>query len=144
MQDSQESEGSVPLEQITERRRELLKTLDFADGEANTSFLRQHSNVPEGSLNYHLRKLEEWDLIEVVGRKRVGSGDPAKVWSLTESGEEMVADLETITGDLGRPPSASELADRVDELEESLRGMQDDLPKIVSELVEKELENRRE
>jgi predicted ArsR family transcriptional regulator len=109
-------------EQISDTRADLLAVLgrdaDAGGDGLPTGELRREADVPTGSMSYHMDALEEWGLVDVVGREQEGGGDPSKVWALTARGQEF----------LDRPaarrlPTRAEveaLHDRVDALEEQL------------------------
>lgn len=77
-------------EQISDTRADLLAVLaradDDGDGGLPTGALRREADVPTGSMSYHMDALQEWGLVDVVGREQEGGGDPSKVWALAERG----------------------------------------------------------
>lgn len=78
---------------LGEQREQLLQAFDKRGRtEIDTSTLRRDSGVPTGSVRHHLEKLVEWGLvIEEDSRRYISSGGShARVWSLTERGEEFV------------------------------------------------------
>jgi len=109
-------------DQISTTRADLLAVLgraaDAGDDGLPTGALRREAGVPSGSISYHMDALEEWGLVDVVGREQEGGGDPSKVWALTDRGQ----------GFLDRPaahrlPTREEvqaLHDHVDALEDEL------------------------
>jgi predicted ArsR family transcriptional regulator len=71
---------------ISEDQAKLLATIHAAEDGIPTGRLREAVSIPAGSMHYHLTRLEEWDLVEVVGRQAEGGGSPSKVWDTTEQG----------------------------------------------------------
>ncbi|WP_339105882.1 hypothetical protein [Haloterrigena salinisoli] len=153
MGESQKSEESVTIDRLGDTRRSILETIRAVGGEGDTSTIKRttETEIPEGSTRYHFRWLEEEGLIVEIGRKDVShGGKDAIVWGLTDAGEDL---LETIDAEMGRddrPKTVSELNERIDELESEVENLKEvvrsalseDLPAIISEHVEKELEQR--
>ncbi|ELY67231.1 transcriptional regulator [Natronococcus jeotgali DSM 18795] len=121
MSDSKQSERSVPIGKIKDRRESLLSALELAGGEATTPTLRENGDVPRGSINYHLELLEEWGAIMRVGSEQVGGGEKAVVWAITDEGRDA---LEEIRERDESPPSASELEGRADLLEARVKRLE--------------------
>ena len=113
---------------ISGHRREMLQAIRFHDGEANTSEIKDYSNVQRGSFDHHIDKLlrppesiretVDWlgdeGLIEETGRVDVGSPMPARQFALTESGEKafqsVIDDISICASDV------RDLQQRVEEL----------------------------
>lgn len=72
--------------EISEDQAKLLATIHAADDAIPTGRLREAVSIPAGSMHYHLGRLEEWELVDVVGRKSEGGGSPSKCWETTERG----------------------------------------------------------
>lgn len=129
-----ESENWGPeMESIEERlnqgsghRRNILGAFKAAtERELNTSVLRQRADVPSGSMNHHLETLERWGVIEDTEERQYpqGGGRPARVWRLTEMGEEFIEK----TDDGLQPPQTAETAERVTALENRVKELEDQL-----------------
>ncbi|MFD1514506.1 MarR family transcriptional regulator [Halomarina rubra] len=73
-------------EEISEDQAKLLATIHAADEGILTGRLREAVSVPSGSMHYHLGRLEEWELVDVVGRQAEGGGSPSKCWDTTDRG----------------------------------------------------------
>ena len=89
--DSDTSDETLPVfkqidEEMSEDQAKLLATVHAAADGLPTGRLREAVSIPSGSMHYHLTRLEEWDLVEVVGREAEGGGSPSKVWNTTEQG----------------------------------------------------------
>ncbi|WP_339106282.1 hypothetical protein [Haloterrigena salinisoli] len=123
MADSQESEESVSFDQLGDHRRSILETVRGLGGEANAAEIRQRTDVPEGSFGWHFGKLEEWSLLEDVGRQNVGGGDDAIVWSLTDAGADLLERIDVEEGREDRPQTFEGLNNRIDELETDLEAI---------------------
>ncbi|WP_254544660.1 helix-turn-helix domain-containing protein [Halomarina pelagica] len=72
--------------EISEDQAKLLATIHAAEEGIPTGRLREAVSIPSGSMHYHLTRLEDWDLVDVVGRQEEGGGSPSKVWETTERG----------------------------------------------------------
>lgn len=92
----------------------LLATMHDADG-MPTGRLREATAIPSGSMHYHLSRLENWGLIEVVGRQPEGAGSPSKVWATTERGRTFL-ERPGVTG----PRTIQELSTHIEDLERTL------------------------
>ena len=89
--DSDKSDETLPLfeqidDEMSEDQAKLLATVHAAADGMPTGRLREAVSIPSGSMHYHLTRLEEWGLVEVVGRQSEGGGSPSKVWNTTEQG----------------------------------------------------------
>jgi predicted ArsR family transcriptional regulator len=126
MEDDSSDDAAPSLASIEERisdtRADLLAVLgraaDAGDGGLPTGELRREADIPTGSMSYHMDALEEWALVDVVGREQEGGGDPSKVWALTERGREFLE--RPATHRLPTREEVEALHDRVDALEEQL------------------------
>lgn len=104
---------------LGDSRKKLLQT--FADHEKeriDTQTARIESGI-EKSTRHHLMTLAQWGFLEEHDQRQYtpSGGSDARVWSLTEHGQEFIeAYLDTaVTAE-----SVEDLAERVDELEETL------------------------
>ncbi len=90
MESDRSDEKSPLFEQIDDKMSEdqskLLATVHAAADGMPTGQLREAVSIPSGSMHYHLTRLEDWNLIEVVARQSEGGGSPSKVWDTTEQG----------------------------------------------------------
>jgi predicted ArsR family transcriptional regulator len=73
-------------EEMSEDQAKLLATIHAADEGIPTGRLREAVSIPSGSMHYHLGRLEEWVLVDVVGRQVEGGGSPSKCWDTTDRG----------------------------------------------------------
>ena len=114
---------------ISGHRREMLQAIRFHDGQANTSEIKEYSNVRRGSFDHHIDKLlsppqsiretVDWmgdeGLIEETGRVDVGSPMPARQFALTGAGKKA---FQSVIDDVSvRASDVRDLQQRVEELE---------------------------
>lgn len=114
------------LDEIMKDRREAILTVFISqDGTTfDTSELRAHSGIPNGSTKFHLDKLVDWGLIEQLDKRAppaLANGDDAKLFRITERGREYAKDHIRHA----EPDDLDELADRLIELEESLDALEE-------------------
>jgi predicted MarR family transcription regulator len=98
-------------------RRLIVTGLRFYGGQANSQQLRRYGDIP--SRNYHFNKLEEQGVIEQVGNDASGGGDAAKVYRLTELGQEVAEELESTE----ETSTVTELEERIAHLEGKIEEM---------------------
>ncbi|WP_152424884.1 hypothetical protein [Natronococcus jeotgali] len=157
---SERSDGSEDMiERLGDIRRSALKGLRAVGGEGNTTEIRQAvetetgTKIPVGSTQYHFRWLESEGLIVEVDREEVNhGGQNAIVWGLTEDGQQLLEEIDALEDRGDRPQTLEGLNDRIDELEQEVEDLREnirltfenDLPAVVEELVENELQDREE
>jgi predicted ArsR family transcriptional regulator len=73
-------------EEISDDQATLLAAIHAADDGIPTGRLREATSIPSGSMHYHLGRLEEWGLVDVIGRRSEGGGSPSKLWDTTDHG----------------------------------------------------------
>lgn len=148
---SSESSGKFDeiSEQITEDRGALLTALSRSDSdERSTTELRREAGIPSGSMSYHMQTLVDLGLVEVVGETDGEGTIPANVYSITSLGQEFLDSSHwrsfPTSDDIERLENhVSSLEDELETLKDVVRrGLGDDLRTIISEEVEKELEQR--
>ncbi|WP_435078405.1 hypothetical protein [Halococcus sp. AFM35] len=115
---------------VTGRRRGILQAIRFHGGEANTSEVREYTGLSRGSFDHHidtllnppehLRTEDGWlgdeGLIEVAGHVNIGAPSPARLFTLTETGEKS---FEKVVDDVGvQADDVRDLQQRVEELEQ--------------------------
>jgi len=66
-------------DEISDDQATLLASIHNADGGMPTGRLREATAIPYGSMNYHLSRLADWELVDVVDRRSEGRGSPSKV-----------------------------------------------------------------
>lgn len=100
--------------------REMIVTgLRFYGGQANARQLRRYGKIP--SRNYHFKKLEEQGVIEQEGDEDISQGGAAaKIYRLTDLGQEVAEALEESSG---RTSTVTEIEERLDDVEEKLQKM---------------------
>ena len=69
-------------------RRELLEALIIEEASAIPSALCELTDVPSGSIQYHLHELADRGYVEHVGERETPSGQWARVWAITDDGRE--------------------------------------------------------
>lgn len=119
--------------QIDSKSLLFLKAVHHHDGEANTTQIREHSDLSQNETKYRFKKLAKSDFITVhQPEDSPGGRVPAKVATLTDKGEQYInshgdtSQSETpeyIPTDLSDPTTEKrliELEDRVTHLEELL------------------------
>lgn len=113
------------VDRLGDQRRDLLSVLQRSDSSRlNTSDLRMAADVPSGSMTHHMETLQRWGLVEEVDRVHVGRGSRAIVWSLTDAGEEFIAEGGLESGRrVARADDIQQLNQRVDELENDVRDL---------------------
>ena len=114
---------------ISGRRRVILQAIRFHGGEANTSEIREYTGLSRGSFDHHidtlldppehLRTEDGWlgdaGLIEVADHVDIGAPSRARLFALTEAGEEA---FEKVVDDVSVQASdVRDLQQRVEELE---------------------------
>ncbi|NKE37315.1 hypothetical protein GWG54_16120 [Natronococcus sp. JC468] len=129
MSDTKQSERSVPIEDVGPQRETLLETLVLLEGEAHTPRLRE-ADIPDGTALYHLGKLEEWGAIMRVGEERVGGGDKATVWAITDDGRDA---LEELRDRDETPPTVYELQRELEEKETRINELEETLDRVRAE-----------
>ncbi|WP_164974698.1 MarR family transcriptional regulator [Halegenticoccus tardaugens] len=139
------------VDRLGQHRYDLLMALSRAGGNrSNTAELREATDVPSGSVTHHLETLVEWGLVEETGDRAYHGrgGSKAKVWALTDRGEDFVTHLrETDTDGTPYSPLASrdaeiaELQRRVDglerknaELEETVERLKESTRRAIEDL----------
>lgn len=92
------------------------------------------------SVDYHLNILSDWGLIRVVDWDEDGSGNSARVFALTDEGEDVVGDLLTVDAEGYVPPAADHkirrLEQRVDELEAETERIDGRIDKLKEKILE--------
>lgn len=110
---------------LRDRREEILQLFMSYDRDTfDSSEVRELGDIPDGSLKYHLDKLEGWGLIEELDERvppTYGGGSDAKQWRLTERGEAFTEEKIIYVA----PADVEELARRVVDLERDLDAMQE-------------------
>lgn len=114
--------ASELAEETAGNKADVLRSLEFFDGEANASEVRRAGEIPSGSVNYHLRSLADSDLIEHVGWDHVGQGGQAKRWRLTAQGARVAGHL---TDDQPRIDDLDEAIEQLDDHDDRLEELQD-------------------
>lgn len=103
------------LKKLKTHRKNILLTLD-QNGELPISTLRDLSGFPSGSRNHHTSILEEWGLVEMIGRQKENG---ERVFRLTTEGERFVeTHLEDTTPE-GLERRVEKLETHYNQLEES-------------------------
>ena len=120
------------LDHVNGQRAALVDALEFFGGEATTYDLREYSEVPAGSIHYHLDHLIEWDVVEKTGRQKpIGSGGNADVYRLTRKGEAISTEVSDSTTTADEVVSHEErletLEDQMDRVMTLLEGLRNDL-----------------
>lgn len=95
-------------------RRELLEALLINDGSAIPSTLANHTEVSDGSVQYHLNKLADRNYIEHVDDMQTPSGQWARIYSITDWGKQAFEEYDDRGAAL---VTTTELESRVEELE---------------------------
>lgn len=117
------------LTELGTNRRNILAAIRFYGGKANSRKLREFSDVPTGSMQHHLSKLVEWDVLRDTGEtEHAGSGPQATVYELTKRG---AAVIEEIPETPVTPHDVHELNERVAALERGFSEMQSTLDMIL-------------
>ena len=103
---------------------------------ANTTELRQASDVPRGSLNHHLSRLQEMDIISDTGETEYnghGGIDP-KVWEFTEYGLKLYEWMRENSGNEGsKVPVGSQLSE-VDSIRSKMLSLEDEVDEDLEEM----------
>ncbi|UHQ98897.1 hypothetical protein HYG81_24330 (plasmid) [Natrinema zhouii] len=123
------------LDRGNDHRRNILSALVSAESDAlNTSEIRERANVPSGSMNHYLVTLTEWGILEDTGEREYsqGGGRKARVWRLSEKGEEFVEEY----SDALTPPKGAATAERVTALENRIKDLEDETRKRRKTIVE--------
>lgn len=127
------------LEKLKRHRRNILLLL-FRHGEIRTREIREEAGVPEGSKDHHLGVLQEWGLIEEVGRTTTSGGIPERVWGLTEDGSAFVDDH--LTEEEERPSSyelrVERTEDKVEKLERTVEQQANEIEQLRGEKADQE------
>lgn len=107
--------------------------------------VRRRLGMSNQLLNYHLNRLEDQGLIEVVGTVDVDAPQPAKEYRLTVDGAKVAAASKARQNVAGEFEALREKADEVDDLRSDVRVLQqqvDDLEEklgaVIDHLKEKE------
>lgn len=124
MASSGETGSPETLEELVEEtrgpREAIVNGLRFYGGEAHAKKLRQHDEIP--SKNYHFNKLQEQELIEQTGEKHVGKGGTAKIYCLTNTGQDVAEALAESSGVTG---TIAEVVERLDQQREEIEELQE-------------------
>lgn len=100
------------LQKLKTHRKNILLEL-HRNGEMPISTLRETAQFPTGSRNHHTGVLQDWELIELIGRD---GEDGERVFGLTENGEQFVESyLE--------PAEPDKVERRIDRLEDRCEGL---------------------
>jgi DNA-binding PadR family transcriptional regulator len=109
------------VEEMYGNRESLIKALHFFNGEANTRELREHGEIPKGSIYDVLDRMVDWDVIEKVGQEPIGRGGQADVFQFTDLGqairEAVVADGSMTVDEI---ENLSEMVDRLSGMVETI------------------------
>ncbi|ADB62829.1 putative transcriptional regulator (plasmid) [Haloterrigena turkmenica DSM 5511] len=117
-------------ERITEDRGALLTALSRSDQNAlSTTDLRRQTDIPSGSMNYHMDELEQLGLVEVVGQTEGSGRIPANVYSITELGQSFLESKSWQS--FPSMEYVRRLEERIDGLEQTVQEMQDKHEKMV-------------
>lgn len=112
-------------EKLGGQREKMLIVLNRTDdGVLDTSTLRQHADIPTGSINHHLDLLTRWELIEQQpNREYTGhGGSRARVWRLTDEGQDFIEDYDAPLS----PLHSGETADRIRTLENRIADLEEE------------------
>lgn len=121
------------VDEIRGHRRTLLDGLRYHGGAANTSELRAYGDVPEGSIQYHLSVLEDWELIDQEGTERLENGEVANSYQLTDSGKNVVEEIADSTTTV---ESVESLEQQVAQQQEQIASLQQDVEDLRAEVDE--------
>ena len=102
------------LQKLRTHRENILLAL-FKYGELPMGTLREKAEFPTGSRNHHTGVLEDWGLIEVIGRD---GDDGERIFALTTDGSEFVEEYLKDTEPEGLTNRLDRLEERVDRVEE--------------------------
>ncbi len=115
------------LEKIFGNRELLIRAMHFYNGEASTKQIREHGDIPRGSIHTTTGEMEDWGVIKEIDRKSIGQGSRTKIYKLTDLGHaicEAVVDNERTT------------ADDVQDLSEQVEAQQETIQELEAELKE--------
>jgi hypothetical protein len=122
------------LDEMYGNREALVQALHFFNGEANRQEIRKHGDIPKGSMHDLCTTMEEWDVIEHVGKEPVGRGGRADVYQFTDLGRAI---SEPVVDDSTTVDEVVEHEERIDELEdqiESLKEMYSEMSTVLDAL----------
>lgn len=131
-------EATVSNLTVEGQRRAIISVFATqSDARLNTRQIHEAAGIPPGSMSYHLDILEsDQGLLEEVDREMDGQGSPAKVFALTDRGQEFI------------DTAADEVADSfVSPLDiAGLESIEEDVESFRERLshIEQENENRRQ
>lgn len=101
------------------RNRERILLVLYRFGDLRSREIRDRTDLSKGSKNHHYEVLQDWGLIEVVGKNGDSGGWAERIFGLTAEGETFVEDYLADTDD-EQPDSyvlrVERLEDEVDEL----------------------------
>lgn len=115
--------NDIADEMSEERVALLVEVARSGDDGITTRDLRKDVGIPRGSMDWHMGKLRDWNLVEVIGKEPEGSTIPKNIYDITEHGQDFLDRPGTQTF-----PTAEEvqhLRERVDELEVENEEMKD-------------------
>lgn len=120
-----QNEIEAVARQMGDNREAILSSLWHREASSrpqlNTAEIRRRADLPAGSMDHYLTHLEELGLVSLVGRENEGGGNPARVWELTDRGEEyMEVDPRGVSRDDVHPARVRRLEHRIEELEEEV------------------------
>ncbi|WP_433631019.1 hypothetical protein [Halomicrococcus sp. NG-SE-24] len=119
------------VDEVRGHRRTLLDGLRYHGGAANTSELRAYGDVPEGSIQYHLSVLEDWELIGQEGTERLENGEIANSYHLTDSGTDVAEEIADSTTTV---ESVESFEQQINQQQEQIASLQQEVEELRAEV----------
>lgn len=122
------------------RNRERILLSMFRHGDLKSREIREQTGLSRGSKNHHFNVLQEWGLIEEVGRDNTTGGHPERVFGLTDEGREFTD--EYLTDERERPDSyelrVQRLEDEIDDLKTANERLEDEVEALREEKADRD------
>lgn len=113
------------LDEMYGNREALVKALHFFNGEANTKELRKRGGIPRGSMYELVCRMEDWDVIEQVGKEPVGRGGQADVFQFTDLGRAICEAI--VSDDSMTVDEVKDLSKQVEHLSEMVESISENI-----------------
>lgn len=116
------------LKQMYGNREAFVQAIYFYNGKANRKEIREHGDIPKGSMQNLVDRLTEWNVIEHVGKEPAGRGGPADVYQFTDLGraisEPVVEDSTTVDDVENLSEAIATHREKIEEHDETIEQLQ--------------------
>ena len=125
----------MSTDELNEKQAEILTVISRFGGEAHTRTLTQSTGYPNDQIWNHMQKLKEEEYVEKVGTVKVDAPRPANNYRITEEGQRVADELDSVATD---ETEAGVEKERIEELEHALARHDRELGQVRERLDEAE------